>query len=664
MAVASESKASPKKEIEETKKRRRVIEDGANDDDGNKAKRAKCPGVRVVGNRIYDSENGKSCHQCRQKTLDFSASCKNMKVNKLCAINFCHKCLLNRYGEKAEEVEMLADWKCPKCRGICNCSFCMKKKGHKPTGQLVQTARSAGYSSVSEMLNVNGSEELGDEKVVENVGVSPNQPVALNKEPEVVSPKKLGKENSFDRKTDTDSNSQKLATDFDDKSKKIKREGLKEICNGSNDKGSHPKKSSSMKAKVIEFSKEEVKVTGISKNNNYNTKVQKDVPLSPIKSEEKKDGRTLKDAGALNALKIENARDKPRKVRVSNKVRKCTMGLEDTEFDADIALPQGANLATVAEIELPPADVGNALQFLEFCASFGKVLDVKKGQAASLLRELRYGRRGRRAQYSMTVHFQIQLLSLIQKDAGKESVSPSPTNGRKSWWQALGNCISESQCASKELRSDCFDRGVDEYDKLDFSMKLKILNFICDEALGTEKLRSWIDDQNTKVVEREKEAKEKLMAAKDKEKRLKQNLQDEVAKAIIAQSGAPLSIRKYEAVVSRIKRDAAHAHSEMLDAMGIVSKRKKISDAIRTEALSLDVNGRAFWKLKGHARDQEILLQDMGALEAVASYEKWFVYGAEQKQAVEEYISYSRAKRLRIQNSARTTPNEGNEADI
>ncbi|KAF5479874.1 hypothetical protein F2P56_000659 [Juglans regia] len=633
MAVASESKASPKKEIEETKKRRRVIEDGSNDDDGNKAKRAKGPGVRVVGNRIYDSENGKSCHQCRQKTLDFSASCKNMKVNKLCAINFCHKCLLNRYGEKAEEVEMLADWKCPKCRGICNCSFCMKKKGHKPTGQLVQTARSAGYSSVSEMLNVNGSEELGDEKVVENVGVSPNEPVALNKEPEVVSPKKLGKENSFDGKTDTDLNSQKLATDFDDKSKKIKREGLKEICNGSNDKGAHPKKSSSMKAKVSEFSKEEEKVTGIPKNNNYNTKVPKDVPLSPIKSEEKKDGRTLKDAGALNALKIENARDKPKKVRVSNKVRKCTMGLEDTEFDADIALPQGANLATVAEIELPPADVGNALQFLEFCASFGKVLDVKKGQAASLLRELR-------------------------------SVSPSPTNGRKSWWQALGNCISESQCASKELRSDCFDRGVDEYDKLDFSMKLKILNFICDEALGTEKLRSWIDDQNTKVVEREKEAKEKLMAAKDKEKRLKQNLQDEVAKAIIAQSGAPLSIRKYEAVVSRIKREAAQAHSEMLDAMGIVSKRKKISDAIRTEALSLDLNGRAFWELKGYAKDQEILLQDMGALEAVASYEKWFVYGAEQKQAVEEYISYSRAKRLRIQNSARTTPNGSNEADI
>jgi hypothetical protein len=48
------------------------------------------------------------------------------------------------------------------------------------------------------------------------------------------------------------------------------------------------------------------------------------------------------------------------------------------------------------------------------------VLDVKKGHAESLLRELRYGRRGRRAEYSMTVRFHIQLLSLIQKDAGEE----------------------------------------------------------------------------------------------------------------------------------------------------------------------------------------------------------------------------------------------------
>ncbi|XP_031255874.1 cell division cycle-associated protein 7-like [Pistacia vera] len=88
-------------------------------------KRTKSPGVRVVGGRIYDSENGKTCHQCRQKTRDFMADCKSQKRDKQCTIKFCHKCLLNRYGEKAEDVALLVDWKCPKCRDICNCSCCM-----------------------------------------------------------------------------------------------------------------------------------------------------------------------------------------------------------------------------------------------------------------------------------------------------------------------------------------------------------------------------------------------------------------------------------------------------------------------------------------------------------------------------------------------------------
>lgn len=66
MAVASSTsaaKVSAKKEKEskDTKKRSQVLDDDGNN--GNKAKRTKCPGVRVVGNRIYDSENGKTCHQ-------------------------------------------------------------------------------------------------------------------------------------------------------------------------------------------------------------------------------------------------------------------------------------------------------------------------------------------------------------------------------------------------------------------------------------------------------------------------------------------------------------------------------------------------------------------------------------------------------------------------
>lgn len=36
--------------------------------------------------------------KCRQKTMDFSAACKNPRGGKPCVIRFCHKCLLNRFG--------------------------------------------------------------------------------------------------------------------------------------------------------------------------------------------------------------------------------------------------------------------------------------------------------------------------------------------------------------------------------------------------------------------------------------------------------------------------------------------------------------------------------------------------------------------------------------
>uniref|UniRef100_A0A6N2L3E5 Zinc-finger domain-containing protein n=1 Tax=Salix viminalis TaxID=40686 RepID=A0A6N2L3E5_SALVM len=137
--------------------------------------RTKCPGVPVVGGRIHDSQNGKNCHQCRQKTLDFAAVCTTQKGNKLCTLKFCHKCLLNRYGEKAEEVALLDNWQCPKCRGICNCSFCMKRRGHKPTGVLVHTAKENGFSSVSELLQVKGLENLNYYKDVKENNVSPKK---------------------------------------------------------------------------------------------------------------------------------------------------------------------------------------------------------------------------------------------------------------------------------------------------------------------------------------------------------------------------------------------------------------------------------------------------------------------------------------------------------
>lgn len=114
-------------------------------------KRNTDPGIRHQGGRIYDSENGTSCHQCRQKTLEVKAPCKSSHCN----LHWCTRCLSNRYNEEVDYVRHLPKWDCPKCRKICNCSNCRKKQGLQATGILANIARSAGFGSVSQLLEKN-----------------------------------------------------------------------------------------------------------------------------------------------------------------------------------------------------------------------------------------------------------------------------------------------------------------------------------------------------------------------------------------------------------------------------------------------------------------------------------------------------------------------------
>ncbi|KAJ7562950.1 hypothetical protein O6H91_03G090000 [Diphasiastrum complanatum] len=85
------------------------------------------------GVRIYDSVRGKTCHQCRQKTLGLRTWCNNCESLQG---QFCGDCLIMRYGENLLEVNQKKNWKCPSCRGICNCSICRIRKGWSPTGSL------------------------------------------------------------------------------------------------------------------------------------------------------------------------------------------------------------------------------------------------------------------------------------------------------------------------------------------------------------------------------------------------------------------------------------------------------------------------------------------------------------------------------------------------
>ncbi|GMI85479.1 hypothetical protein HRI_002217200 [Hibiscus trionum] len=657
------------------------------------------------GIRTCDSENGKTCHQCRQKRMNFLALCKNLKKDKQCTIKYCQKCLLNRYGEKEEEVALLADWKCPKCRDICNCSFCMKKKGHNPTGILVFTAKKTGFSSVSELLQAKGPENFKYERIVKDIGVSPKK---QTKDSTATSPRMLGKENSFDGDCDSKVSSQNLISSLPDekKSKKMNREGLKELYNGNGDHEDSLNKTCPKKPKTSkEASNKTMKGNGcLSDEKLLKTEVLIDDSSSPSKEQEtncaknkkaevsngvkvvgitKRRKSTTSDEGSRKKLKskenfVGGEKNLKKQVPESNTVapvkeNNCSVKSEDSgvsdgiendntsgklqsvvrpskdrKLDIDIQLPQGTSLITVAGVDLPPNDVGDALQFLEFCAAFGEVLDMKKGQAESVIREIIRGRGRCRLLYSPVVQIHIQLLSLIQKDMGKKFPAFSGSDNA-SWFRALGQCVSESQCALKEVSSEIYDRGVDAYNMLDSSVKLELLNILCDEALCTITMRNWIDKQNSKFIDSGKETKEKILASRDKEKQLRQKMHDEVAKVITEKGGAPPSISEHETLITQIKKEAAQVHEDLLQAMAMLPRKRQRSDAVRTSPILLDLNGCAFWKLRGYTGENHILLQDIGTSDPVAPGEKWFVYDVEQKPDVEKYISSIRTKRLRIQ---------------
>ncbi|XP_025093129.1 cell division cycle-associated protein 7-like isoform X1 [Pomacea canaliculata] len=104
-----------------------------------------------VADKKYDSIYGTTCHQCRQKTQDMKTICRSPECGGVRG-QFCGPCLRNRYGEDAKLTLKDPNWQCPSCRGICNCSFCRRRKGKSCTGILIHLAREQGYSDVHSYL--------------------------------------------------------------------------------------------------------------------------------------------------------------------------------------------------------------------------------------------------------------------------------------------------------------------------------------------------------------------------------------------------------------------------------------------------------------------------------------------------------------------------------
>ena len=117
-------------------------------------------GYDESGARIYDKgPKGRTCHQCRQKTV-----CKHTSCGACGAARgqFCGDCLFMRYGENVDEAARDAAWRCPPCRDLCNCSFCRQKKGWPPTGSMYRRAIKEGFQSVAHYLVLGGDARAGE----------------------------------------------------------------------------------------------------------------------------------------------------------------------------------------------------------------------------------------------------------------------------------------------------------------------------------------------------------------------------------------------------------------------------------------------------------------------------------------------------------------------
>ncbi|GFY93937.1 zinc-finger domain of monoamine-oxidase A repressor R1 [Actinidia rufa] len=114
------------------------------------------------GRRIYDPVRGKTCHQCRQKTLGHRTHCSKCGMVQG---QFCGDCLYMRYGEHVLEAQENPNWICPVCRGICNCSLCRQAKGWPPTGALYRKISQLGFKSVSHYLIQTRRQETDSDKI-------------------------------------------------------------------------------------------------------------------------------------------------------------------------------------------------------------------------------------------------------------------------------------------------------------------------------------------------------------------------------------------------------------------------------------------------------------------------------------------------------------------
>ncbi|RZR86699.1 hypothetical protein BHM03_00013944 [Ensete ventricosum] len=391
MAVARNTTAADRRAAEGSKTTAEASSSSAT----SPRKRTKSPGVRVIGGRIYDSENGKTCHQCRQKTMDFAASCKHLRGDKPCTIKFCHKCLLNRfrytrnshrflfhilfrsegndgrgfrcfrYGENAEEAALLENWSCPKCRGNLTTK-----------GSLAPKRSRDKEKDHDEQKDVQCSVTVDDEK--------DEVPAKKQKKRRLKKLRSLNERDGGNVIEICNGNAKlKNANARKKGAKKVSAISSKIGMQLNNDEhvpnncGDNEGQDLQHVARLFKqlhddmnscINKGEIKVSDKGKKNNVHDKT--------LCKGQRFQKHGIRNPNSDEAEVLVDMRNKNVKAKLLPKKHKSRKPGAKDPFEHDnlsIVVPQGLPLIEVAGCDWAAEDVGAALQFLEFCNAFSEV---------------------------------------------------------------------------------------------------------------------------------------------------------------------------------------------------------------------------------------------------------------------------------------------------
>ncbi|KAF3533723.1 hypothetical protein DY000_02040516 [Brassica cretica] len=556
---------------------------------------------------------------------DAVGNCVTKKGATTCVLKYCPKCLLTRYGEIGEEVAVNDNWVCPKCRKICNCSWCRYQELEKPT---TETTISHHYRSKVQNFSKMRVESIKARKKGEepfdnagNMNSPKNKPVrALAQR-------------------------MPLRRGYQELQRLIGRGGVGE--EGREGGGGEATETAAIL--VVEVSKSNrisplgreremremrerqrrrvIMVTHATMRRAFQALHKRRKPTGKLTATAKKNGCSnvsefLKKEGSEKYFYrrkgncAEEINDSSAGCSEENAAARTKPVLkEKEEFQLEeVKLPQGIESITVSSVDLHPENAGSVLQFLEFCLTFREALGLRDGQAHLVVREVLSGSQ----EHSTLTQTIIQLLTLILVDRGDISVGLSATDDR--WFTILGNCLAESEVKLDDFPPEMFQKGISEYEEMDSLQKLKLLNFVCDEALGISVMRNFIE--NPEYVEKKKKAEEKLNAAEAREKQLYQKIKNDFAKAEADNNGVALTIEQRLAIISQMSAESEENQFPV----------------------ELDDNDLILWNLKSYNEEPTILLQDLGSCSDICPHEKWYSFSSEQKPQVEKYITFKRKK--------------------